>query len=689
MTPTTRSFAGGVGSAGRKPKQLKDVRSSGYGQSPSRLPMYSGGSRPSSSIGRSRGSAGTGTTTTATTPSSLSRPRTTASAAATTSAGRPKATTAAAAARQPPASSKLKPEKTVTEMQTLEDDYIRLMQGMSNDADDAADDGGGGGSMGGGAGAGGASGRVGSGGNIIETSTAAGVGRPTAFQLEDGSEVSARSRTVVRQSGQGFGVIVHSAKHSTWIKIQNVTDGGPFGLAGVEAGDIFVAVNGTSVVGQSHKFLKKCLVSAPDQFEVVVTTELELPKTRELRTGTINRSSVDSGIGVVLYADPYSVSNGCVHRVEAGGPCDKSGIKEGDVFVEVDGANVEDIAHKDLVAIFNSAGNTIPFTVEIGGATNELPGEVASLPAGVTPRNVTVSRKEAGEPLGVVLYSDKERRGVQLQLVQSTGPFGRAGVEAGEIIVEVDMYNVLDVTHAEVNDALKHTGQSFDVAVVPADAFDLQMQPMLGEAARNAASPPGSPSKPNGLDKMRTHNVIRIPGKGLGIELKSSKNLVGTRAHNVDVAGPMAFAGVNEGDVFVHVNGTPVLNASHKSVIKAFHAAGPEFTVVVIPSDTLDGQLSPAHGAKAKSLSRSNPREMETDPYDMGKSVEVSKKQRKGVMSQVSTSNDMRSEVQSWDTTLERDRNLLFSGTSDSMELSQGYLALKKAQQEADRKSVV
>lgn len=452
----------------------------------------------------------------------------------------------------------------------------------------------------------------------------------------------------------------------------------------MEAGDIFVEVNGKSVIGQSHKFLKKCLVSAPNAFEVVVTTELELPKTRELRSGTINRSDCESGIGIVLYADPYSVSNGCVHRVEVGGPCDKAGIKEGDVFVEVDGANVEDIAHKDLVAIFNGAGNNIPYVVEVGGATNELPGEVATLPAGVVPRTVRVQRKPDDESLGIVLYSDKDRRGVQLQLVSKTGPFGRAGVTAGEIIVEVDLYNVLDVTHAEVNDALKQAGGHFDVAVVPADTFDARRSASAAEAAQHASSAPGLPAKPNGLDKMRTHNVIRIPGKGLGIELKSSKNLVGTRAHNVDVAGPMAFAGVNEGDVFVHVNGTPVLNASHKDVIKAFHAAGPEFTVVVIPSTTLDGQLSP--DKKTKSVSRPKKPSAaapQDDPYDMGKSVEVTKKDRKGLMSQVSTSNDMRSEIKSWDSTLERERDLLFSGTSDSMELSQGFLALKKAQKEA------
>lgn len=559
-------------------------------------------------------------------------------------------------------------------MQTLEDDYIRMMSGMTADAVAPAA----------------AEGTTGSGNAIIESdgagaagaAGAAGGGGTMMFRHEDGTNVPARTKTVTRQANKGFGVIVHSAKHSTWIKIQKVTEGGPFGLAGVEAGDIFVAVNGVSVIGQTHKFLKKCLVSAPDTFDVLVTTERELPKTRELRSGVIKRSEVGKGIGIVLYADPYSISNGCVHRVEAGGPCDKAGIAEGDVFVEVDGANVEDVAHKDLVAIFNGAGASIPYVVEVGGATNELPGEVATLPVGVVPRTVRIKRKVETESLGIVLYSDKERRGVQLQLVSKTGPFGRAGVTAGEIVVEVDLYNVLDVTHGEVNDALKHAGTSFDIAVVPADAFDAPPAGASVEAAQHA-SPPGLPAKPNGLEQMRTHNVIRIPGKGLGIELKSSKNLVGTRAHNVDIAGPMAFAGVNEGDVFVHVNGMPVLNASHKDVIKAFHAAGPEFTVVVIPSATLDVQLSPVVKTKPLSRPKKVAAKVPDDPYDMGKSVEVSKKQKKRLMGQISTSGDMRTEIKSWDSTLERERDLLFSGTSDSMELSQGFLALKKAQKEA------
>jgi S1-C subfamily serine protease len=558
-----------------------------------------------------------------------------------------------------------------TEMQSLEDEYMRIMQGMTGgggDSDAIAEDE-----------------PQHKEFNEIDDAPKA---KSIVFDCGDGTEISARQRTVVRQPKKGFGVIVHSAKHSTWIKVQKVTADGPFDAAGVTAGDVFVAVNGTSVVGRSHGFLKKLLVGAPDSFEVVMSTELELPKTRKLLSGVITRRPGTGGLGLVLYADPFSVSHGCVHKVEQGGPCDLAGIQEGDVFVEVNGDNVEDVSHKDLVSVFANCSDEIPFVVEIGGATNELPGDVAELPAGLEPRVVTIEREE-GESLGVVLYSDKEHRGVQLQLVSPSGPFGRAGVSSGEIIVEVDGYGLLDVTHAEVHETLKLTGKQFDVALVPAEAFTKESsktgttsglsstasRKIAAAAAAVVAAAPGAPTEPNGLEEMRTVNVVRIPGKGLGIELKSSKTLVGTRAHNLNIAGPMAFAGVNEGDVFVHVNGVPVLNASHKDVIKAFHTAGPEFTVVVIPAEVLDGPLSPVKQQPVK-----KPFE-EAWQDDMGKSKEISKKTRSGAVGGGSAlgTTDMRS----WDSTLERERNMLFARTSDSMELSQGYLALKKAQKEA------
>ena len=610
--------------------------------------------------------------------------------------------------------------KPTTEMQTLEDEYIRVMQGKAatgfgSEGENDLQSPGGTMEM-----------RLPAPAHAIVESGPGGPGTPTGKtdkskgvdEVINGIVVKARVCRVKRQPSKGLGVEIEShMKTSTWVKVRSVQPSGPFEKAGVRPGDIFIRVNEHLVVNRTHSRVVELLKKAPGMFNIVVSNESNLSGADEASApptptpdsagltpepaatppkmagsapppqrmaGTLRRDA-DKGLGLVLYTDRSS--NTCVQMVEPSGGAAQAGLQVGDVFVQIGGMNVQQLGHQEVVAALQDCGDTIEFVAD-KGAQHAGPQDAASaLPKHDKLNWFTVQRPEANAPLGIALQSQKGLRGVRLTLVEPGKPFGVAGVEQGQVFVEIDGLNVLDLSHRDVTEALQCAGSSIRVATASADSVA-----SLGDAA--PATPVarqvdglvlGGQVVTNGGLKLRKCEVERIPSKGLGIELLSMRNKkhIGVRCKTIDIAGPMAFAGVREGDVFVQVNGTPVLNAAHIDVINAFKAADQRFTVVVVASEELDAQLrSPAKdAAAADKAARSRLRAKQAAPVqkpaaplsppqpayprvttDMGKS----------------TPNDLMSarvigtetEMRNWGT--------------DDMENSLGWQALKKAQQEAN-----
>ena len=515
------------------------------------------------------------------------------------------------------------------------------MQGMSGnrDTESDADTSGGSGSGGSGSGSGGH--------QIVENGTGGSAGKSKASKVKyveeviDGKAVKARMCRVKRVKNQRLGVEMESHKKTpTWVKARTIMPGSAFDRAGVKAGDVFIAVNGHSVVNRNHSRVVELVKKSPDVFNVIVTNAENVPSGNSTATTTDTTPATkpssrgntpnttatstpsppkpkpahpprkgelvrtaSNELGMVLYTDRSS--NTCVQIVEPDGSAHQAGLKVGDTFLEIDGLNVAELGHQQIVAILNEAGSTIPFVVQ----KTDVAGDVATQQPPVFPKDMKLEwftvKRGADNQLGIALQSKKLQRGVRLTLVEATGPFGAAGVQEGYVFVEIDGLNVLDLSHADVLDALKLAGSTIRVALVAAENIDSMPLPTSAPATPVAMDGEEEVTTNQGL-KLRKCQVERIPAKGLGIELLSMKNKkqIGVRAKTIDIAGPMAFAGVRVGDVFVQINGTPVLNAAHQDVINTFRKAGQKFTVVVLASSELDAQLQSSSKNAAGAQSR-------------------------------------------------------------------------------------
>lgn len=258
------------------------------------------------------------------------------------------------------------------------------------------------------------------------------------------------------------------------------------------------------------------------------------------------------GIGLEVGSPIHELTD-----VTPGSPAHRAGAKVGDVIVEVNGQNVTDKTHADVVSTLvvtqgevllrlspsparplssstrsqSAAGELedvivdIPppaepghanyfqssspvsnkATYNVGANVNVAvppsPGFVVSTGPGRRAGTKTISlRRKPGESLGLGLERSTAHRVSQ---VSSGSPAKRAAVKKGDRIVAVGGFSVEGMRHHELVAALRRTGNEFEIQVVPVDGdFDQVSSPRtLPHASpprntRGIVPTPATPSSP-------------------------------------------------------------------------------------------------------------------------------------------------------------------------------------------------
>jgi serine protease Do len=157
-----------------------------------------------------------------------------------------------------------------------------------------------------------------------------------------------------------------------------------------------------------------------------------------------------------------------VSGVESGGPAEKAGIHVGDVITMLNGKKIEDAnAFRNDVAS-TAPGTTVDLTVERGGKEMRLRPTLSESPTGAGN-----PAREAGKPalsssrLGVTtdpvtpgiasrLGLSPGTRGVVITSINPIGPAAIAGLQPGDVIVEINRTPIR--SNADVDPALAKAG---------------------------------------------------------------------------------------------------------------------------------------------------------------------------------------------------------------------------------------
>ncbi len=320
--------------------------------------------------------------------------------------------------------------------------------------------------------------------------------------LEDGRELDAvlvgrdpqTDLAVIKVSQPGIFTYVEfgSSSHlrrGDWV----VALGNPFGLGGTATSGIVSAIGKPGDQGRSSTYTDYLQIDAAInrgnsggptfdlQGRVIgVNTAILSPSGGSVGIGfaipsdtvkTITETLIRDGrvargwLGVVIQdltvdmADARGLTDATgaiVSQVTSDSPADKSGIKRGDVIIEVNGHGVTDATTTTRVVGGLLAGSTNRFIVLRDGKRTNVSVTVGERPENLDdvlnqPDNDNSEDDEAGEeaPLGVTLRplnpSDREdmdiassESGMVIQSVSEDSPLGDLGLEVGMVILDVN-----------------------------------------------------------------------------------------------------------------------------------------------------------------------------------------------------------------------------------------------------------
>ncbi|XP_074080730.1 Na(+)/H(+) exchange regulatory cofactor NHE-RF1 [Macrotis lagotis] len=220
-------------------------------------------------------------------------------------------------------------------------------------------------------------------------------------------------------------------------------------------------------------------------------------------------------------------------------------------------------------------------------------------PGSALPRLCNLEKGPNG--YGFHLHGEKGKVGQFIRLVEPGSPAEKAGLLAGDRLVEVNGENVEQESHQQVVSRIRAALGSVRLLVVDAEADErlqqlgvrvredlLHRQPPEGPAQ---PAPPRAAEEPPPADQEQKELRPRLCAmkkgpNGYGFNLHSDKSKPGQYIRAVDPNSPAEASGLQAQDRIVEVNGVCMEGKQHGDVVTAIKAGGDETKLLVVDTET-------------------------------------------------------------------------------------------------------
>jgi serine protease Do len=226
------------------------------------------------------------------------------------------------------------------------------------------------------------------------------------------------------------------------------------------------------------------LISSSGSFSgmgFAIPTQIVRPTVETLiRDGKISHGHIGIGIADVTpenakFFDQTNASGGVVTQVEPDSPGAKAGLQIGDVITEIDGQKVTDAGELQVVVGQKQPGSKIELKVLRDGKSMSIPVTLEALGSHNAEGNDDSGKGEGKMRWGVglgnltpelrdQLQAPGEIHGAVIQQVQPGSPADNAGLQQGDIILEVNRHKVQSAS--EVKDALSNVKKGDDALLL-------------------------------------------------------------------------------------------------------------------------------------------------------------------------------------------------------------------------------
>ncbi|XP_012893499.1 PREDICTED: Na(+)/H(+) exchange regulatory cofactor NHE-RF1 [Dipodomys ordii] len=212
---------------------------------------------------------------------------------------------------------------------------------------------------------------------------------------------------------------------------------------------------------------------------------------------------------------------------------------------------------------------------------------------------------------GFHLHGEKGKVGQFIRLVEPGSPAEKAGLLAGDRLVEVNGENVEKETHQQVVSRIRAALSAVRLLVVDPEA-DEQLRKLgvaIGEQLLRGPEGPGGSAEPPAAaetqeagDQREAHEAekshperrelrprlctMKKGANGYGFNLHSDKSKPGQFIRAVDPDSPAEASGLRAQDRIVEVNGVCMEGKQHGDVVSAIKAGGDQAKLLVVDKET-------------------------------------------------------------------------------------------------------
>ncbi|XP_070693921.1 Na(+)/H(+) exchange regulatory cofactor NHE-RF3 [Pempheris klunzingeri] len=436
--------------------------------------------------------------------------------------------------------------------------------------------------------------------------------------------------SLTKRPGHTFGFYLRVEHGEEGHLIRCLEMGGPAELAGMKDGDRILRVGGTFVDELSHSEVVDMVRNSGSSVAFHILDEASYKRAKAQGVNLSNPQSTTVATGAAKQAlkpklcylkssSGYGFSLRSVKgeqdlfmtEVTPGRVADRAGVKVNDRLLEVNGENVEDSTHDQVVDKIKLAGSSLMLLLideetdkcyknkrmKIGAwlaTTKYLPHQ---------PRMLDITKGSDG--YGFLLKEESKQSGHFIRDIDKGSPAQRAGLEEMDRLVAVDGKEVDSCSHEEVVDRIRQSGNKCCFLVVDKETDQMykqgQVSPLVfWEEMKNSSSPPSyteainlpAPVRPStSVQEMEVKPKLCRMEKtsaGFGFHLNGVQGVCGQYIMEVVKGGVADGAGLEDEDVVVEVNGVNVEQSSHEEVVEMIRRSGNSLEMLVAKKSVYD-----------------------------------------------------------------------------------------------------
>uniref|UniRef100_A0A671FWF5 PDZ domain containing 1 n=1 Tax=Rhinolophus ferrumequinum TaxID=59479 RepID=A0A671FWF5_RHIFE len=315
-----------------------------------------------------------------------------------------------------------------------------------------------------------------------------------------------------------------------------------------------------------------------------------------------------------------------VRMVEKGSPAEKTGLRDGDRVLRINGVFVDKEEHMQVVELIRKSGNSVTLLVLDGDSYEEAvkkqvdlkevgPSQKEPSWSDEKPRPVMNGGAQAWtQPRLCYLVKEGSSFGFSLKTVQgqiikdvdSGSPAEEAGLKTNDLVVAVNGECVDALDHDSVVEMIRKGGDQTSLLVVDKETDNIyrlarfspflyyQSQELPNGSVKEAPAPTPrlEASSPDTTEEVADHKpkLCRlIKGEnGYGFHLNAVLGQPGTFVKEVQKGSPAQLARLEDDDIIIEVNGVNVLDEPYEKVVDRVQSSGNSVTLLVCGKKAYD-----------------------------------------------------------------------------------------------------